>query len=270
MSDAPHIYGTPEPDDKQGNATRDVDTGAQRAEEPGYDHTLNLDGDTFVVVEETSGVAYAEATRDIGGGGGAATEVEADALRDHADETTRSDGLSRNVAIGAAVGVGAGLLANLLRKAVVQAPSVLAGSWDKALAAEHRAALAIFDQIEATGEDEVAKRTTLLTTLKHAIGKHAFQEENSIYAMMRDLEMAEAADHLNHEHGYVKQYFFDLGEMPRNDPAWLPKVKEFRAMIESHMREEEDELFPRMRRTLDDAQNRHLTKLMHREGLKLA
>ena len=59
MSDAPHIYGTPEPDDKQGNATRDVDTGDQRAEEPGYDHTLNLDGGTFVVVEETSGVAYA-------------------------------------------------------------------------------------------------------------------------------------------------------------------------------------------------------------------
>ncbi len=270
MADAPHLYGTPEPDDKQGNATREVDTGDHRVDDPGYGHPVKTGDDRVVFVEESSGVAFAEATRDIGGGGGAATEVEAGALRDRTDATGRSAGLGRDVAIGIAAGVGAGLLANLLRKAVVQAPSVLAGSWDRALAAEHRAALAILDQIEATGDDQPGTRTTLLTTLKHAIGKHAFQEENSVYAMMRDLQMAEAADHLNHEHGYVKQYFFDLGEMPRDDPAWLPKLKEFRAWIEKHMREEEDDLFPRMRRTLDEAQNRHLTRLMHREGLKLA
>jgi hemerythrin superfamily protein len=133
-----------------------------------------------------------------------------------------------------------------------------------------RAALAIFDLIEQTDEKDAARRTVLLTQLKHAIGKHAFQEENSIYAMMRDLEMTEAADHLNHEHGYVKQYFFDLGEMPRDDPAWLPKLRAFRSMIETHMREEEDDLFPRMRERLTGDQNRHLTRLMHREGLKLA
>jgi hemerythrin-like domain-containing protein len=106
--------------------------------------------------------------------------------------------------------------------------------------------------------------------LKHAISKHAFQEENVVYAMMRDQGLTEAADHLNHEHGYVKQYFFDLTEMPRNDPAWLPKLKEFRGLIESHMREEEDELFPKLRDQLSDEQNKHITAAMNKEGLKLA
>ena len=174
------------------------------------------------------------------------------------------------VAIGAGVGLAAGLLANFARKAVVQSPTVLAGSWDEALATEHRMALGIFDLLEKTTDGQAGRRSFLLMQLKHALGKHAFQEENTIYAMMRDNGITEGADHLNHEHGYVKQFLFDLTEMERGDPRWLPKLAEFRAMIEPHMREEEDDLFPRMKAQLSDEQNRHLTVQMNKEGLKLA
>ena len=186
------------------------------------------------------------------------------------DEKTRSDGAGRSVAIGAAAGIAAGLLANLVRKAAVQAPTLAAGRWDEALAAEHAAALTLFDLLEKTPDSATARRSILLMQLKHAIGKHAFQEENVVYAKMRDEGLTEAADHLNHEHGYVKQFFFDLGEMPKDDPAWLPKLRAFRALIEKHMREEEEGLFPRLRERLSDAQNRHITAAMNKEGLKLA
>src|SRR5205085_2369313 len=66
------------------------------------------------------------------------------------DEKTRSDGAGRSVAIGAAAGIAAGLLANLVRKAAVQAPTLAAGRWDEALAAEHAAALTLFDLLEKT------------------------------------------------------------------------------------------------------------------------
>lgn len=186
-----------------------------------------------------------------------------------ADRQTSSS-TGRTIAIGAVAGVAAGLLANLVRKGVVQAPTALAGNWDQALAAEHKAALAIFDQLQQTDNSQTGRRSFLLMQLKHAISKHAFQEENTVYAMMRDQGLPEAADHLNHEHGYVKQFFFDLGEMPKDDPAWLPKLNEFRSYIEKHMREEEDDLFPRVRSTLSDEQNKHLTMAMNKEGLKLA
>ncbi len=179
-------------------------------------------------------------------------------------------GIGSTVAIGAATGVAAGLLANLLRKAAVQAPTVASGNWDQALANEHAAALKIFDLLEKTSDDQSGRRSFLLMQLKHAISKHAFQEENVVYAMMRDQGLTEAADHLNHEHGYVKQYFFELTEMSRSDPAWLPKLKEFRTMIEEHMREEENDLFPKMRDKLSDAQNKHITAAMNKEGFKLA
>jgi hemerythrin-like domain-containing protein len=187
------------------------------------------------------------------------------AAHEHAPEK-----FGRKVAVGAVAAVATGLLANLLRKAAVQAPTVMAGNWDKALAAEHAAALKIFDLLEKTSDKATGRRSFLLMQLKHAISKHAFQEENVVYAMMRDQGLTEGADHLNHEHGYVKQYFFDLTEMSKSDPAWLPKLSEFRGMIEKHMREEEDDLFPKLRAQLSDEQNKHITVAMNKEGLKLA
>ncbi len=176
----------------------------------------------------------------------------------------------RTIVIGATAGIVAGLLANLVRKAAVQAPTVFAGQWDAALAAEHAAALKIFDLLEKTEDHATARRSFLLMQLKHAISKHAFQEENVVYAMMRDQGLTDAADHLNHEHGYVKQYFFDLTEMSKSDPAWLPKLKDFRSLIERHMEEEEKDLFPKLRGKLTDEQNHHITAAMNKEGLKLA
>lgn len=187
-----------------------------------------------------------------------------------ATQTNNESYTGTAVAIGAGVGLATGLIANLVRKAVVQGPTALAGNWDQALAAEHKAALALFDLIQKTTDKQTGRRSFLLMQLKHALGKHAFQEENTVYAMLREEGLTEAADHLNHEHGYVKQFLFELTEMPKGDPAWLPKVAEFRTQIEQHMREEEDDLFPKMRGMLTEEQNKHLTLQMNKEGLKLA
>ncbi len=177
---------------------------------------------------------------------------------------------NRSLAIGATAGLAVGLAANFVRKAIVQAPTVAAGNWDEALAAEHKMTLALFDLLQKTNDTQTTKRSTLLMQLKHALSKHAVEEENAIYAAMRDHGATDAADHLNHDHGYVKQYLYDLTVLPKNDPAWLPKVAEFRKMIELHMREEEDEIFPELRRQLTDEQNKQLTVAMNKEGLKVA
>lgn len=186
-------------------------------------------------------------------------------------DTNRTDTFAPTaIAVGAGIGLATGLLANFVRKAVVQSPTVLAGDWDEALAAEHKMALGIFDLLEKTTDKQAGRRSFLLMQLKHALGKHAFQEENTVYAMMRDNGIKEGADHLNHEHGYVKQYLFELTEMERSDPHWLPTLAKFRTMIEEHMREEEQDLFPRMKAQLSEEQNKHLTLQMNKEGLKLA
>jgi hemerythrin superfamily protein len=173
------------------------------------------------------------------------------------------------LAAGAA-GLAVGLAANVARKLAVQSPTYFAGEWDEALKAEHELTLKVFDAIEATTESNTTKRSTLLANLKHMLTKHALEEENAVYAAMRDAGEAEAADHLNNDHGYVKQYLYDLTIMPKDSPAWIAKIRQFRADITKHMREEETTLFPLLKGKLTPEKNKELTAAMNKEGLKIA
>lgn len=170
----------------------------------------------------------------------------------------------------AAAGFAVGLVANLGRKAAVQSLTALKGDWDEGLKAEHRLTLKIFDAIEKTEESDVAKRKTLLVQLQHALAKHAVEEENVVYPAMRDHGQIEDADKLVHDHGYVKQYLFDLSEMQADDPAWIGKVRAFRADIEAHVREEEQILFPRLKAALGADGNAHVTSVMNKAGFAAA
>ena len=187
----------------------------------------------------------------------------------HSDEK-RHTGRFGIVATAATAGAALGILAMFGRKTAAQAPTILAGDWPQALAAEHKVVLKIFDAIEATQTRAVARRTMLLAQLKHALAKHAIEEENVVYPALRDAGERAAAEELIREHGDVKHFLYDLENMPRNSPDFLETIGEFRREIEAHMLEEEERQFPRLFASLSEEQNRTLTRSMNREGFKLA
>jgi len=214
--------------------------------------------------------AAAKAEKRDSHGRFAASGIAASVRRATGRKPTRTElGAGGMLAAGAA-GLAVGLAANIARKFAVQAPTLLAGEWDEALAAEHQLTRKVFDAIEATTEKNTTKRATLLMNLKHMLAKHALEEENVIYPALRDAGENEAADHLNNDHGYVKQYLYDLSALPKDSAAWISRVREFRALIEKHMSEEETDLFPRLKSRLTPEKSKELTGMMNREGLKLA
>jgi hemerythrin-like domain-containing protein len=182
----------------------------------------------------------------------------------------KSDSNLGVIAGAAAGGLALGVLAMLGRKAAVQAPTALAGNWDQALKLEHAATLKVFDLMEATDETNTTKRTMLLSHLKHALMKHAIEEENVIYPALREAGQIEAADALTKEHGYVKQYLYELENIPNSSPAWILKLRQFRTDIEDHIREEEEVLFPLLVAELGEEKNKALTLTMNKEGFKVA
>lgn len=169
-----------------------------------------------------------------------------------------------------AAGAALGVLAMLGRKAAVQAHTALAGDWMDGLIAEHQAVLKLFDGLEATDDKAAGRRTMLLAQIRHALAKHAIEEENVIYPALREAGKVEDADELTREHGYVKQYLYELDNMPKTGPAFLEKVRKFRTDLEEHMDEEEERLFPALRTQLSEEKNALLTKAMNREGFKVA
>jgi hemerythrin superfamily protein len=173
--------------------------------------------------------------------------------------------------LGAALaGAAIGIAANFGRKALMQGMEAAAGDWDEILAAEHDMALAIFDKMLTTDESQTFKRKMLLMKLTHALDKHAHQEEMVVYPALREANESADADHLEGEHGYIKTFIYELNEMGADSPTWLEKVREFRELVSKHAHMEEEQVFPRFKKAMDDEQNDRITSLVNRDGFWMA
>jgi hemerythrin superfamily protein len=188
------------------------------------------------------------------------------------EDSAFSWGNNNNAAlVGAALaGAAIGFAANFGRKFLTQAMSGAAGDWDEVLAAEHDAAMAIFDRMLATDETQTFKRGMLLMKLTHALDKHAHEEEMVVYPALREANEAHDADVLEGEHGYVKTFIYELNQMGTDAPNWLEKVREFKALVQKHAHMEEEEVFPRFKKALSEEQNAKITNLVNRDGFWMA
>lgn len=174
------------------------------------------------------------------------------------------------LATGAALGLFAGLALPHARKAVMQAPSLAAGDWVEALAAEHRLVEKSFEALLKTKDHETAKREMLLTKIAYALTKHAIEEENVIYPALAEAGHPDEAHRLIEDHGQVKTFIYDLRRIPSRDPAWLSQAQRFFTALQAHMREEEIQVFPMFSESLGREENAKLTRMMNWEGFKVA
>jgi hemerythrin superfamily protein len=169
--------------------------------------------------------------------------------------------------IAAALGGAAiGIAANYGRKFITQAVSGVSGEWDEILTTEHRMTLAVFDKMLATDASQTWKRSMMLMQLTHMLDKHAHEEEMVVYPALREADQAVEADQLNSEHGYIKTFLYELGQMEADDSSWLETVREFRQLVAEHARMEEEEVFPAFKRSLSEEQNAKITALVNKDG----
>lgn len=194
--------------------------------------------------------------------------------RDHSSSGNRSAfswGEGAGPVIAAAIGGAAlGFAANFGRKALMQGMEASIGDWDEILTAGHREALALFDKMLATDETQTFKRKMMFMKLCHALDKHAHAEEMVVYPALREANEAADADHLESEHGYIKTFIYELNEMGPDARNWLEKVREFRQLVAEHAKMEEDQVFPKFKREMDEEQNDRITSLVNRDGFWMA
>ena len=163
-------------------------------------------------------------------------------------------------------GAAIGIAANYGRKFVTQAVSGISGDWDEVLGAEHDLTLGVFDKMLSTDASQTWKRSMLLMQLTHMLDKHAHEEEMVVYPALREAGQAVEADELNGEHGYIKTFLYELGQMGPDGSNWLEKVREFRTLVAAHAKMEEEEVFPAFKRGLDEEQNAKITALVNKDG----
>jgi hemerythrin superfamily protein len=202
---------------------------------------------------------------------GARVRERRDVMAQAADKAVRLAARTTwpRVAGAAALGfvIGVALLGG--RKAAMQAATGLAGDWFATLKADHKLVDGLFG-LDQTTPDDSAKRQALFAKIAYALARHQFEEEHVVYPTLLGRWPANTPKHLDAEHFEMKSFVHELAEMPKDDPKWLKKVQALRRLVQAHVRDEEEIVFPRLQDRLSSKENAHLTRALHREGMKLA
>ena len=173
--------------------------------------------------------------------------------------------------IGAVVaGAAIGFAANFGRKAIMQGMEASAGDWDEMLKSDHDELRSLLDQMLATDQSQTWKRSMLLMKLGHKLDKHSYEEETVIYPALRDDNDTADADRLDTEHGHVKTLIFELKQMDSDSAGWLEKVRKLRDSLNEHIRMEEEQILPKLRKDMDEEQNARITSMVNNAGFMMA
>ena len=113
---------------------------------------------------------------------------------------------------------------------------------------QHREVEALFDKFEASEDD--AEKAKLVDEVCLALAVHAKIEEELLYPQAEEkIDEADLVDEAYIEHATAKDLIAQLEEMKVGDQYYDAKVKVLSEYIAHHVKEEETELFPEIKRS---------------------
>ncbi len=125
------------------------------------------------------------------------------------------------------------------------------------LKADHRKVEKLFKDYDKLVEDDGSynEKEALAATICAELSVHAQVEEEIFYPAARDiLDEEDLIDEAVVEHASAKDLIAQLADMSPDDDLYDAKVKVLGELIEHHVEEEEDEMFPKLKKAkLDTA-----------------
>ena len=125
------------------------------------------------------------------------------------------------------------------------------------LKADHRNVEKLFKEYEKLVENEGSynEKEALAATICAELTVHAQIEEEIFYPAARDiLDEEDLVDEAVVEHASAKDLIAQLADMSPDDDLYDAKIKVLSELIEHHVEEEEDEMFPKVKKArLDTA-----------------
>ena len=141
---------------------------------------------------------------------------------------------------------------------------------------EHQKAKAAFENVLKAAPES---RGQLWTKLQPELEAHEQMEDGCLYeplardAGKTDSKLAEWQKQHQNEIDKVESLFKELGKLDPEDASWLTKLKAVHTSLESHIREEEQDIFPRISKVWNEAKLKEAgteMKEMQAKKLKLA
>jgi hemerythrin superfamily protein len=124
------------------------------------------------------------------------------------------------------------------------------------LIADHNRVRGLFARFTAAEEEEnVPEMATLAQKIITELEVHTTIEEEIFYPEVKtaDEEIKDTVDEGVEEHHVVKVLIAEVKTLPPEDDTWAAKMKVIVESVEHHAGEEEEEMFPMVRKALDKA-----------------
>ena len=117
------------------------------------------------------------------------------------------------------------------------------------LEADHRKVEALFERIE---KSEGTERAALIDELTTDLQAHMELEEDVFYPVMEPVTGAESVQEGVTEHELARKALQDVIRLGPDEPGFGAALDALKAGIEHHVEEEEDEMFPELRKDGQD------------------
>ena len=121
----------------------------------------------------------------------------------------------------------------------------------KLLMTDHREVEALFKKFEKAKDDN-AEKADIVEQICEALSNHAEIEEEIIYPAAREALSEKGDDLLDEaevEHASIKSLVEQLEQAEPDDDLYDAKVKVLTEYVQHHVKEEEGEMFPKVRKT---------------------
>jgi hemerythrin superfamily protein len=118
------------------------------------------------------------------------------------------------------------------------------------LTEDHEHVKTMFEEYEGLGERAFASKKKLSTKICTELTKHATAEEEIFYPAVQAAgkEEGELVDEATVEHASAKDLIAQIMAMEASEDLFDAKVKVLSELIEHHVKEEEEEMFPKARK----------------------
>lgn len=120
------------------------------------------------------------------------------------------------------------------------------------LKTQHREVEALFVEIESAGDQAFQSKESLALKVCNKLTLHAKLEEQFLYPVVKTLDAKQFFE-AEEEHDTVKMVIEKLRTLPSHGANFDAKVKVLKELVEHHVKEEENEMFPLLKKELDHA-----------------
>jgi hemerythrin superfamily protein len=130
---------------------------------------------------------------------------------------------------------------------------------------DHEKVNHLLEKIFSLPKDDFEEQESLFEEIMEEVLLHSQTEEKSFYkALENNTNTKDDIEHSLEEHAEVENLLDEVASLSAEDSAWLEKLKALQEAIHHHVKFEEEEVFAKAKKILDENQAKALVKEMEK------